>query len=357
MFSLDRSKNDTSVMLDLLRAVAAQMVCVGHAINLGGLGNTAAPSIGVLIFFILSGFVIAYTLKSKTDRGDYSLSRYAIERICRIYCAYLPAILLIGGAHLLATWGGLEFKNIDKADLQTYIANLFMLQMYPMHYGFATFGTAGQLSSIAQEFHIYFFVGSLYFFCIGRQRIVAALVAVISPTMPLSNFLAIQGRALFLLWLIGFTIYFVVRSIKIDKEFAVLFVITAAGILYYGRPFRDAADVYDIANFPALALVFAALVIVTQCYRLLAASDLATKIIHVFASYSLTLFLLHLTIIRVIYAIWYPSVWVAAGAIGVANVFSIALAFSPIGEIHYKRLAEWMAGLFRSPIRSVAPAK
>ena len=32
MFILDRSKNDTSVTLDLLRAVAAQMVCVGHGI-------------------------------------------------------------------------------------------------------------------------------------------------------------------------------------------------------------------------------------------------------------------------------------------------------------------------------------
>ena len=40
MLNLDRPKNDSSVTLDLLRAVAAQMVCVGHAITffIGGIG-------------------------------------------------------------------------------------------------------------------------------------------------------------------------------------------------------------------------------------------------------------------------------------------------------------------------------
>jgi hypothetical protein len=38
MLKLDRKANDTSLALDLLRAVAAQMVCVGHAINFGGVG-------------------------------------------------------------------------------------------------------------------------------------------------------------------------------------------------------------------------------------------------------------------------------------------------------------------------------
>ncbi len=68
MFSLDKSKNDTSVMLDLLRAGAAQIVCVGHAINLANDKTiTNAPNVGVMLFFVLSGFVIAYTLSIKSD--------------------------------------------------------------------------------------------------------------------------------------------------------------------------------------------------------------------------------------------------------------------------------------------------
>ena len=350
MISLDKSKNDTSITLDLLRATAAQMVSVGHAINFGGIGRTSAPSLGVLIFFILSGFVIAYTLQSKTNRDDYYFGRYAIERISRIYCAYFPAMLLIGAGHIATTWVGLKFEHVDPTNISTFMANLFMLQMYPMSSAFGTFGTAGQLNTIAQEFHIYFFVGALYFLCIGRQRILASIVAVLSTRMPLGNFLAFEARALFLLWLIGFSIYFLVRSIKIDGPFAALFSAVAIGIIYFWHVFSNTSNLYDIANFPALALVFMAIIVTTQCYRWIAASPMATKVISFFASYSLTLFLLHLTIVRIIYASWdNPSVSRAIMAIFVANLCSAALAFSPIGEIHYKRLGGWIGGLVYKP--------
>src|SRR4249919_3526672 len=98
MFSLDKSKNDTSVTLDLLRAVAAQMVCVGHAVNFSGAGYTYLPNVGVLLFFILSGFVIAHTLSTKSQAEDYGVSAFGIERFARIYTAFLPAIILIAVA-------------------------------------------------------------------------------------------------------------------------------------------------------------------------------------------------------------------------------------------------------------------
>jgi peptidoglycan/LPS O-acetylase OafA/YrhL len=350
MFSLNRSKNDTSVTLDLLRATAAQMVCVGHAINYSGLSRTLAPDVGVLIFFILSGFVIAHTLKSKTEAGPYSLGRYGVERFCRIYVAYLPAMVLIGAAHVLAAQLGLEFSNIGSAELSTFVANLFMLQMYPMNGSFGSFGSAGQLGTIAQEFHIYFFVGGLYFLCIGRQRFIAAGVAVLSAAMPLGNFLTDYGRSLFILWLMGFAVYFVVRSIKIDRMFAALFAVTAAGILYQGFQFLDFKSVYNVANFPAVALGFAAITIATQCYRALAANRIALGLIHFFASYSLTLFLLHLTVIRVMYAAWPHPSWLEVSiAIVLSNLLAAGLAFSRFGEIQYKRAAEWIMGQLRLP--------
>ena len=354
MFSLDKTRNDTSVTLDLLRAVAAQMVCVGHTINFGGLGRTEAPSIGVLIFFVLSGFVIAHTLKSKTDAGDYSFGRYCVERFCRIYCAYFPAMMLIGAAQIAATWYGLQFKPIDPTDVKTFLANLVMLQGYPMSSGFGTFGVAGQMTSIAIEFHIYFFVGALFFLCIGRQRKIAAIIAICSATMPLGYFLQFDARALFLLWLMGFAIYFAVRSIKLDGELAAIFTVTTAGILYFWKPFANVANVYDIANFPAIALCFAALVVVTQCYRMIAANVTAAKLVHLFAGYSLTLFLVHLSVIRTIFEVWpHPSWMEFLVAIVAANLFS--LAFSRIGEVRYKRAAEWIIGAFRRP--QIAPAE
>jgi hypothetical protein len=230
--------------------------------------------------------------------------------------------------------------------------------MYPMNGSFGSFGTAGQLGTIAQEFHIYFFVGAMYFLCIGRQRVLAAAVAAVSATMPLGNFLMFEGRSLFILWLIGFAIYFVVRSIKIDRPFAVIFGTMTVGILYAWLPFQNAAHIYDIANFPALSLCFAALVVATQCYRGLSASRVATAFIEFFAKYSLTLFLIHLTIIRVMYAVWpSPSRLEVAAAIVLSNLLAASLAFSPIGEIHYKRLAKWIIGWSNRPVTVPAPAE
>ena len=67
MFVLHKSKNDTSVTLDLLRAVAAQMVCVGHGISffMPAWRPSELPlmqNVGVLIFFVLSGTLITFTL-------------------------------------------------------------------------------------------------------------------------------------------------------------------------------------------------------------------------------------------------------------------------------------------------------
>lgn len=69
MLTFNPTKNDTSIALDLLRAVAAQMVCVGHALAFFGVGDWLKPpfvpwmqNIGVLLFFVMSGLLITATL-------------------------------------------------------------------------------------------------------------------------------------------------------------------------------------------------------------------------------------------------------------------------------------------------------
>ena len=85
MFSLDRSKNDNSAMLDLLRAVAAQMVCVGHATAffVPQWRPTRLPytqNVGVLLFFLISGFLITYSLVTRSKDPGYDFRRFFIER-------------------------------------------------------------------------------------------------------------------------------------------------------------------------------------------------------------------------------------------------------------------------------------
>ncbi len=102
-FSLNPKHNDTSFMLDLIRWTSAQMVCVGHAFSLFDIAKSyRAPyfpeiqNIGVLIFFVVSGFLIAYTLANGAQKGtSETFTTYLIKRFTRVYSAFLPCLLII----------------------------------------------------------------------------------------------------------------------------------------------------------------------------------------------------------------------------------------------------------------------
>lgn len=84
-----------SIYLDLLRLAAALLVFLHHASyerfhgsalqGLAGHGHDA-----VLVFFVLSGYVIAYTREHK----DHDWRHYAVQRLSRLWSVALPAIVL-----------------------------------------------------------------------------------------------------------------------------------------------------------------------------------------------------------------------------------------------------------------------
>lgn len=83
-----------SIYLDLVRLIAACLVVIYHAsspflvdrqLPLSGYGHTA-----VILFFVLSGYVIAYA----TDTREQSARDYALSRLSRIWSLAVPAILL-----------------------------------------------------------------------------------------------------------------------------------------------------------------------------------------------------------------------------------------------------------------------
>lgn len=264
MLELNPEKNDTSAALDLVRFVAAQFVCVGHAWNLLIGPTTYLPYIGVALFFVLSGFVIGFTLDTRSDRPDYGLGHYAIERFARIYSAYLPALVAIALIDAVALRAGAAV-NPGADTLSLFLHNLLMLQGHPTLLGSTTFGTAGQLTSLAAEWHIYFFVGGIWFLCLGRQRLAALLVAIAFARMPLGYFLDIPGsdRNLFVLWLLGFASYFAAKASRIDlrlcRACATACPLLAALWLAQRTPGLE----YALAGYPVFALAFLTLAVAT----------------------------------------------------------------------------------------------
>ncbi len=92
-----------SIYLDLLRLAAALLVFVHHAAypryhgswlqGLAGFGHEA-----VVVFFVLSGYVIAHTREHK----DHDWRHYAVQRLSRLWSVLLPAIAL---TLVLDSWG------------------------------------------------------------------------------------------------------------------------------------------------------------------------------------------------------------------------------------------------------------
>jgi peptidoglycan/LPS O-acetylase OafA/YrhL len=83
-----------SIYLDLVRFVAACLVYLYHS-NQRWLISDILPASNyghssVIVFFVLSGFVIAYI----TDTREKQFSTYAASRISRIYSVAIPAIFL-----------------------------------------------------------------------------------------------------------------------------------------------------------------------------------------------------------------------------------------------------------------------
>jgi len=94
-----------SLLLDVIRFVAALLVFFHHA-AIGKFGSGLPYRLvetdrePVILFFVLSGFVIAYSAETK----DRSPGTYALNRLARLYSVVLPALLLTALLEPLGSW-------------------------------------------------------------------------------------------------------------------------------------------------------------------------------------------------------------------------------------------------------------
>lgn len=331
---LDRNKSDASAALDLMRALAAQTVCIGHAVNLAGIGlYTTMPSAGVVVFFLISGFVIAYTLAQKSVDPTYGPIEFGIDRFARIYTAYLPALLLIAALD----WA-MQFPDGSRS-MQTFLGNLIMRENLPGWPSVTTFGSAGHLTSVALEFHIYLFVGAAYFLFRGRNVLLCLALAFAFFDIPLAFTAATPGtdRSLFIVWLAGFAAYYIAsvaehfRTVRAAMAFLTCLTLT---YWFYNRTGAEA----ELQNVAPLGVAFICLMTLAQFQSTMSAR--ATSVIRFFSDYSYSLFLIHLTIVKIVYTLPMDRRLLLPFAILLANALAIGFAFA--FERHYRGVARFI---------------
>lgn len=349
---LDPELNDTSVSLDILRIVAAQLVVIGHAISFFGVASRFSPpnfpyiqNIGVIVFFVLSGFVIGHALVRGLSDPSYGLINFVIDRTARIYSAYLPALLVIAAIDG-ALLSYVNFQYEAYLGWNNFLGNTVMLQNYlgPFE-GVPSYGSAGHLWSVAVEFHIYLFVGAFVFAVVGRNWWWGCLLAAVASPVPLAFFSGdshgLPGTGLFILWLLGFSIYYACHAgvgIRVPKE--LLFAsVMVFGIIWFHQTVPGTE--YKIKNYAIVAMAFLALVLATQKTSHFSSMSRLRSLIRFCANYSFSLYLLHHSILYCLSRIW-PSGAEIGAIIGILLSNALAIPFAYCTEFRHKILAEWL---------------
>jgi peptidoglycan/LPS O-acetylase OafA/YrhL len=233
-----------SASLDVIRAFAACAVMLGHLRTLffvdfqhleskawyfkglyflTGFGHQA-----VMVFFVLSGFLISATVIRSHAAGQWSWRDYAINRATRLYVVLLPGLLLgllwdrLGSSlyaaqelysHPIRDLGlDVPLQNLHPG---TFFGNLFFLQTIVCR----TFGSNGPLWSLANEFWYYllFPVGLGAGLAWLRRRIGTAVVLTVLA-LAVCFFVGREILAGFLIWLAGCALVFLYARIRIRSR-------------------------------------------------------------------------------------------------------------------------------------------
>lgn len=335
------NNNDTSAALDLLRWTAAQAVCVGHAMVFFSVAPQWRPphfpsiqNLGVLVFFVLSGFLIAYTLGRKS-----SLLEFAIDRFARIYSALVPGLLLIAVIDLVLVWVG-KHGHPQYVTFTAFFGTLANIQLHGFE--IPNFGSAGQLWSLALEWNIYLFVGGLYFFFTSKKWFWPVIVACVFSIVPL-QFLGEKsiGTGITYLWFIGFGLYFMTGQRLNKCTLAVCLLILCWWWFKKITPGQE----YDFTLYPVMGIVFLLFVWLTQKTTVLVDYQ---PIIKRLADYSFSLYIVHHTIVSAMKYTWTGSP-ILGFIIGVFSSNVIAFVIAEYTERKHKIIGKWIKAKLISP--------
>ncbi|WP_101759758.1 acyltransferase [Oceanicoccus sp. KOV_DT_Chl] len=170
-----------SIALDAIRVVAAAVVFLSHFSYLGYTGEYAHffheyGHVGVVMFFVLSGYVIAYVCEEKHK----TFSHYMTARLARLYSVLLFCLILtvaldfIGRSLDKSVYRGISFDNV----FLTSVLNILFLQQALVFS--AKLVSNGPLWSLSYEFFYYLLFGVAIFYQGGRRIAGLVVVAIVA---------------------------------------------------------------------------------------------------------------------------------------------------------------------------------
>lgn len=233
----------TSIYLNFLRFFSAMLVFVFHAKHskfdgawlnsVGGYGHDA-----VIVFFVLSGFVITYITSIKQS----TFSNYSKDRLARLYSVVAPALLLtlildfFGKYFDASMYTGGHYQSSDP--VQRFLANIFFINeiWFSSWRAFSN----GPFWSLSYEFWYYAIYGVYFYFTKWKRFLFIGVTLLIAGPKIL---------ILFPIWIMGAATFHFSKKMALSKFYSLCFVITPVAIycIYrdIGGPeflFKETAD-------------------------------------------------------------------------------------------------------------------
>jgi peptidoglycan/LPS O-acetylase OafA/YrhL len=264
-----------SAHLDAIRAVAALAVFASHLrgkffVDWDGrlVDGLAAKGVyfltgfahqAVLVFFVLSGYLVGGAVLRLRRSGEWSWSRYLVARLTRLWVVLLPALLLGGLLDLVTrTWFGARMVAPGLTDVSftvaTFFGNLFFLQNVLVPW----YGSNAPLWSLSLELWYYVafpFVVAAWLQPGLRASVLCALAAV--------GILALTGplfAAYFFIWALGAAVWlFPVPSARLGRVLTAAGALAGAALLVFIRlrPDRPMGFLTDLGVAAAVTLLLA----------------------------------------------------------------------------------------------------
>jgi len=335
----------TYYWLDLMRGVAALAVMAGHIRTLtltdyhpGNSGVAGklfyfATGFGhqaVVIFFVLSGFLITMSIHKAVNNGSWSPANYATDRLTRLWIVLLPALLLtlcfdrlgmLLFPDSIAYTGQIttlpDINPAGKLGWATFAGNVFFLQKIRTE----VFGTNSPLWSLSYEFW-YYCIFPLLFFALFRRYENSVRAFTLLAAAGLLWFIGPEARSYFVVWLMGSAAYFLHLKLNLNRFGPILIAMVVAVFICLLAGTRVGLYPVFINDF-SLGIATALLVALTGGQAMTASFLRRTSTF--FSNISYTTYLLHMPL-AIFFSSWLlrqRNDWGATGLGVYAAVFVI----------------------------------
>jgi peptidoglycan/LPS O-acetylase OafA/YrhL len=331
-----------STIIHWWRFACSQMVLLSHLLVFfqWEIGLIAMGSYAVLIFFVLSGFLIARSVQHNyLHQKEYSFRTYLRDRFFRIYPPFIAALVLVFVLDIIAFEMGGRYYSLEKYLINFFI-NIGQLQEFPPatflneHYmielfRFQIMGTDIPLWTISIEWWLYVFYGYLMFKIIRNpitkpQHWILLLALSLTPLYYM--FISTRmSKGLTLFWFLGTII--ATSGLKSTafltrKTFALSLLIMTAGTCCF----------FWMGYNGAILLFFLGLYFLMQHGNIQVKSiEKTLPLARLMAGYSYSLYLIHYSLIVFIMAMiplkysvaefWLIFIFVNLSAFGFAYLF------------------------------------